>query len=152
VMEFQTIWRGLAKTRLLRELSAEQLKLFFSGVVITYLTPGQTLAERGSAEEALYVLVSGEITTFFVDRVGNNVEVRSFGPGQIVGESSLFERKQWPASYKAKTKTTLLKLTPPGLQVCLTGNPDPRGFLDVLRREQCDRDVVAAVAKLEGHA
>jgi hypothetical protein len=152
VMEFQTIWRSLTKTRLLRELSGDQLKLFFNGVVPAYLNPGQTLVERGNTEEALYVLVNGEVTAFFVDRVGNNVDVRSFAGGQIVGESSLFERKPWPASYKAKSKTGLLKLTPAGLQVCLTGNPDPRGFLDVLRREQCDRDVSQAVAKLEGHS
>lgn len=151
VMEFQTIWRSLTKTRLLRELSAEQLKLLFQGVTGVYLNAGQTLAERGSQEEALYVVVNGEVQATFVDRVGNNVDVRSFGQGQVLGESSLFEHKPWPATYKAKSKTSLLKLSPAGLQTCLTGNPDPRGFLDVLRREQGDREVAQAVHKLEGH-
>jgi CRP-like cAMP-binding protein len=151
VMEFQTIWRSLTKTRLLRELSGDQLKLLFQGIGLVYLNTGQTLMERGAQEECLFVLVSGEINCSFVDRVGNNVDVRSFAPGQTFGEGALFERKPWPAVFKAKGKVTLLKLTPPGLQVCLTGNPDPRGFLDVLRREQSDREVAQAVAKLEGH-
>ena len=76
---------------------------------------------------------------------------RSFGPGNVVGEASLFEHKPWPADYRAKSKATLLKLTPPGLQMCLTGNPDPRGFLDILRREGNDREVAEKVHKLEGH-
>jgi hypothetical protein len=151
VMEFQSAWRGLTKTRLLRELSAEQLKLLFQGVVITYLNPGQTLVERGAKDEMLFIMVSGEVNASFVDRVGNTVDVRSFGVGQLLGEGSLLEHKPWPAVYKAKGKASLLKLTPPGLQICLTGNPDPRGFLDVLRREQGDREVAQAVAKLEGH-
>jgi hypothetical protein len=78
--------------------------------------------------------------------------VRTFGSGQIVGESSLFEHKPWPATYRSKAKSTLLRLTAAGLQVCLTGNPDPRGFLDVLRREQNDREVAQIVGRLEASA
>jgi hypothetical protein len=148
VMEFQTIWRNLTKTRLLRELSGDQLKLFFQGVVGVYLNPGQTLVERGSRDEALYVVVSGDILATVVDKAGANIEVRSFGAGQVIGEASLFEHKPWPASYKAKSKATLLRLTQPGLQICLTGNPDPRGFLDVMRREQNDREVAQLVARM----
>ncbi|HXT52397.1 MAG TPA: hypothetical protein VN811_15245, partial [Thermoanaerobaculia bacterium] len=36
VMEFQAVWRQLAKSRLLRELSSDQLKLLFQGVVLVY--------------------------------------------------------------------------------------------------------------------
>jgi hypothetical protein len=152
VMEFQTIWRSLQKTRLLRELSGDQLRLLFQGVVGVYLNAGQTLAERGSRDEAVYVVVSGEIAASVVDRLGATVDVRSFGPGQVLGEGALFEHKPWPANYRAKSKASLLKLTAAGLQMCLTGNPDPRGFLDVLRREGNDREVLAQVTKLEGHS
>jgi hypothetical protein len=148
VMEFQSIWRNLTKSRLLRELSGDQLKLFFQGVNLVYLNPGQTLAERGNKDEALYILVSGDVVASVVDGNGTNVDVRTFASGQVVGESTLFERKPWPATYKAKSKATLLKLTQPGLQVCLTGNPDPRGFLDVLRREQNDREVGQSLARM----
>jgi hypothetical protein len=148
VMEFQAIWRNLGKSRILRELNGDQLKLFFQGVTAVYLNPGQTLVERGSNEEALYLIVSGELNASVVDNAGANVDLRSFASGQVIGESTLFERKPWPASYKSKSKATLLKLTQPGLQICLTGNPDPRGFLDVLRREQNDREVGQAIARL----
>jgi len=149
VMEFQAIWRQMAKSKLLRDLSAEQLKLLFQGVVVVYVDPGQTVADRGSRDEALFVVVGGEVLATIVDRAGTNIDVRAFGPGQIVGEGSLFEHRAWPATYKARTKVTLLKLTQPGLEICLKGNPDPRGFLDVLRRDQLDREVAAAVGRLE---
>ncbi len=152
VMEFQTIWRQLAKSKLLRDLSSDQLRLLFQGVVGIYLEAGHTLVERASREEALYVVVGGEVVATIVDRGGATIEMRSFGPGNIFGEGSLFEHRAWPATYKAKTRATVLKLAAAGLEVCLKGNPDPRGFLDVLRREQSDRDVAQNVARLESHA
>jgi CRP-like cAMP-binding protein len=152
VVEFQSIWRQLMKSRLLRDLSGDQLKLVFQGVGLVYLEPGQTVMDRGSRDEALFVVVSGEVVTSILDSAGNTIDVRSFAPGQIFGEASLFEHRAWPASYRAKAKVTLLKLTAAGLQVCLTGNPDPRGFLEVMRREMADRDVAASVARLETRA
>lgn len=149
VMEFQAVWRQLAKSKLLRDLSAEQLKLLFQGVIVVYCDPGQTVADRGSREEALYIIVGGEVLASIVDRAGIAIDVRSFGAGHIIGEGSLFEHRAWPATYKAKTKVTMLKLTQAGLELCLKGNPDPRGFLDVLRRDQLDRDVSQSVARLE---
>jgi hypothetical protein len=152
VMEFQTIWRQMLKSRILRELSGDQLKLLFQGVTVSYFNPGQTVVDRGSRDEMLYIVASGEIVASSVDRDGATTELRAFGSGQILGEGSLFEHKPWPATYKAKSKATLLKLTQPGLQICLTGNPDPRGFLDVLRREQNDREIGQLVARLEVRA
>jgi len=149
VMEFQAVWRQLAKSKLLRDLSAEQLKLLFQGVAVTFLEPGQTLMDRGSRDEALFVVVSGEIIASILDDKGSPIDLRTFGAGQILGEASLFEHRAWPASYKARNKVTLLKLTSGGLEVCLKGNPDPRGFLDVLRRDQADRDVAQSVARME---
>lgn len=149
VMEFQTFWRSLAKSKLLRDLSSDQLRLLFQGVIGTYLEPGQTVMDRGSREEALFIVVAGEFVASIVDQAGNPIDVRSFGPGQIFGEGSIFEHRAWPATYRSKAKGSLLKLTPAGLQLCLKGNPDPRGFLDILRRDQTDRDVMHSVAKLE---
>jgi len=149
VMEFQAIWRQLTKSKILRDLTSDQLKLLFQGVVGTYLEGGQTVMDRGSREEALFIVVAGEIVASILDASGNNVEIRSFGPGHIIGEGSLFEHRAWPASYRTRAKATLLKMTSAGLEMCLKGNPDPRGFLEVLRREQLDREVTQMVARLE---
>jgi len=149
VMEFQNVWRQLSKSRILRELSAEQLMLLFDGVTVVYFNPGQTVMERGSRDEVLFIVSAGDVAAIHIDGRGETTELRVFASGNVIGEGSLFEHRPWPATFKAKSKATLLRLTPHGLQVCLTGNPDPRGFLDVLRREQNDREMATVVGRLE---
>jgi tetratricopeptide (TPR) repeat protein len=149
VLEFQGVWRKLQKSRLLRELAAEQLRLLFQGIEVRHLFRDQVLVERGAQQQALYVIAGGELLAQVDGPEGDSLAVRTFGSGQIIGEAALFERHPWPARYQATTKTTLIELTADGLQVCLTGNPDPRGFLEVLRRDHADREVAQAVARLE---
>ncbi len=43
-----------------------------------------------------------------------------------------------------------LKLTRAGLEQALTGNPDPRGFLETLREQHNDREVATSVRRLRG--
>jgi CRP-like cAMP-binding protein len=74
--------------------------------------------------------------------------VRSFGAGDVLGEGALLERGAWPADYRAAEPLTVLKLTREGLERCLVGNPDPRGFLETLREQHNDRDVAALVRRL----
>jgi len=149
VMEFQNVWRSLSKGRILRELSAEQLKLLFQGVTVVYFNPGQTVIERGSRDEVLFVVCIGDVAAIHTDGKGDTTELRVFASSNVIGEGALFEHQPWPATFKAKSKATLLRLTPHGLQICLTGNPDPRGFLDLMRREQNDREMATVVARLE---
>jgi len=149
VMEFQNVWRQLIKSRILRELSADQLKLLFQGVTVVYFTPGQTVMEKGPGAELLFIVAAGDVAAMHTDAGGETTELRVFTSGSVIGEGALLEHKPWPATYKAKSKATLLRLTPQGLQICLTGNPDPRGFLDVLRREQNDREMAVVVQRLE---
>ena len=49
---------------------------------------------------------------------------------------TLLERAPWPADYRTAEPVILLKLTRVGLESCLAGNPDPRGFLETLH--PCD--------------
>jgi tetratricopeptide (TPR) repeat protein len=149
VLEFQGIWRGLQKTRLPRELSGEQLKLLFQGVEVVELERDEALARRGEEKEVLYLLTGGEVKAQIDKDGGGQHEIRTFGPGQVLGEDALFGHRPWPADYRASTRTTLLELTTTGLEICLKGNPDPRGFLDALRRDHTDRAVAEAVARLE---
>ena len=79
---------------------------------------------------------------------GQAVTVRSFTSGDIIGEAALLERGTWPADYRAAEPVTALKLTREGLERCLVGNPDPRGFLETLREQHNDRDVAATVRRL----
>ena len=75
--------------------------------------------------------------------------VRSFASGDLLGEAVLLERgKPGPPATATAEPVTALKLTREGLEKCLVGNADPRGFLETLREQHNDRDVAATVRRL----
>ncbi|HVS03789.1 MAG TPA: cyclic nucleotide-binding domain-containing protein, partial [Thermoanaerobaculia bacterium] len=97
----------------------------------------------------LYVISTGELVASVIAPTGDQTDLRTFGTGQVIGDSALLEHRPWPADFRARTRSIVLKLDPQGLEVCLTGNPDPRGFLEVLRREHNDQAVLHMVASME---
>ena len=149
VMEFQTFWRALSKTELVQRFDVEQLKLFFKAVDPVYLESQRTLVERGESKEALFFVCGGELRAEIQKADGTSIEMRTFGPGDIVGEAALFGKKPWPATFITRGKTILLRLDADGVQQCLVGNPDPRGFLDTLRRQKNDQEVEESVRRFE---
>jgi hypothetical protein len=81
---------------------------------------------------------------------GRGILVRSFTTGDLLGEAAFLERSAWPASYRVSEPLVALKLSRAGLEQALTGNPDPRGFLETLREQHNDRDVASSVRRLRG--
>jgi hypothetical protein len=150
LVEFQIIFRALSDSPLVKKLDADQLRLFFQHCDIEYFSPGDVLARRGGREERLMVVGVGQIEARIEDRDGSSIQVRTLGPGQILGEGTLLEHRAWPAEYVVTEKTTVVVLEPDSLQACLVGNPDPRGFLDLLRSRGNDREVARLVQKIEG--
>ena len=150
VMEFGTVWNGLAKTRFGRDLDRHQLRLLFSAVRVEYKDRGTELISRGASLERLYIIAVGEVQAQIPKAGEGAIDIRSFGSGQVIGEQALFKHTAWPASYIIRSKrAVVLSLDQKALEVCLTGNPDPRGFLNHLRSENNDREVGQAVTRLE---
>ena len=149
VIEFQSLWMAISKTELVRRFDSVQLKLFFQAADSVYLDSQRTLVTRDAEAQNLYIVCGGELRAEVEKADGSKVEMHSFGVGDIIGESALFEKKPWPATYVSRGKTILLRLDADGMQKCLVGNPDPRGFLDTLRRQGKDQEVAKAVAQFE---
>jgi CRP-like cAMP-binding protein len=74
--------------------------------------------------------------------------LRAFGAGDVHNESGLFERRPSPADITVRERGALLRLDRSGLEACLTGNPDPRHFLSLLRDQAVDRDLATMLGKL----
>jgi tetratricopeptide (TPR) repeat protein len=146
-LEVQRLWRHLAPLALVRKLPGESLKRLFAAMALVHLEPGHALAGEGSGEAFLLLIVQGvvEVSARVAGRV---MPVRSLGSGDLVGEGVLLERGAWPADYRVTEPVAALKLTREGLEKCLVGNPDPRGFLETLREQHNDRDVAALVRRL----
>lgn len=161
-MEVQRWWHHLARGPLIQGMMEDQVQRLFASLVLTRWETGSLVAERGSQGEELYIVLRGTLEAR-LERGGGTSgdgaegeggetsaqELRTFGPGDILGESVLFERRPWPATYVATENSTLLTLTRLGLEKALMGNPDPRSLLEALRKQGHDQAVVGIVGKLK---
>jgi hypothetical protein len=148
-VELKKLWHNLAASSLVQHLSGEQLKRLFSTMQLVRLEEKTILAEEGSREAFLFLIVIGTIDCFVRDD-GKEMVIRSFTSGDIIGEAALLERGVWPGFYRAAEPVTALRLTREGLEQALVGNSDPRGFLEVLREQHTDRDVAATLRRIRG--
>jgi CRP-like cAMP-binding protein len=152
-LELQRLWHNLANSTVVQHLPGEQLKRLFSSMQLVHFEAKEVVAEEGSREAFLLLLVRGVVETY-VPNVpgGREMTLRSFTSGDIVGESALLERGAWPAFYRANEPTTALRLTREGFEQALVGNTDPRGLIEVLREQHNDRDVAATLRRLRASA
>lgn len=148
-VELKKLWHNLAMSSLVQHLSGDMLKRLFSTMQLVRLEEKATIAEEGSREAFLFLIVIGTIDCFVRDD-GKEMVVRSFTSGDIIGEAALLERGVWPGFYRAAEPVTALRLTREGLEQALVGNSDPRGFLEVLREQHNDRDVAATLRRIRG--
>jgi CRP-like cAMP-binding protein len=116
---------------------------------LIHLKEGEAIAEEGSPDPFLLLLVNGVVEAFTRDG-GREMVLRTFTSGDLVGEMALLERGAWPVSYRVAEALTALRLDRQGLEQTLVGNPDPRRFLEILREQHNDRDVATTVHRLRG--
>jgi tetratricopeptide (TPR) repeat protein len=146
-LELKRLWHHLAGSTVVQHLPGEALNRLLSAMELLHFEPDQVIATEGSQEAFLLLIVLGVVETSV--RSGDQVvALRSFSSGAVVGEAALLERGSWPALYRTAEPVTALKLTREGLESCLVGNADPRGFLETLREQHNDREVAAMARRL----
>ena len=141
-------WHKVAPSQLVRGLPPESLKRLFSVMELINLKPGERIAEPGSSDGRLLFLLDGVVRARVPGQEGEGATIRDFGPGDVIGESVLLERRPWPAEYTVAEAGKALALSREGLEKTLVGNPDPRGFLTTLRAQHHDREVAASLARM----
>lgn len=147
-VELQGLWPKLVRSPVVERLSSDQLQSFFRHLRVARLEEGQDLAREGQAGDRLYVIASGKVVAKAAAPGHAAVELLTFGPGDVLGDKVLFERQPWPAHYEAVEKSTLFVLDRPSIEAMMTGDPDPRGFLQAFRFQEKDGDVKKSVEKL----
>ena len=133
-IELEQIWDRLAETDLVDKIPAEQIVKLLGEVKIHRVAIGQTLAGEGEEKPVLYVISGGDVEAV-VERGGNELALRSFASGDIIGERALFRHEPWPATFRVTRPSSVLELSREGLERLLVGNPDPKGLLDALRSQ-----------------
>lgn len=147
-LEFERIWGELSKTSLVDEISSQDFVRLFESVRVRRLARGKVVAESGSDHQAAFIIVAGAIEARAPDKAGHLISLRSFGPGEIIGESTLFQHRAWPAEYRTDDFTDVLELNRSGLEHLIEGQADPKRLLDVLRSQGNDQKVARAIDHL----
>lgn len=146
VLELQQIWDKLADTAFVRGVAPEQIRKLMAGTDLVIFPAEAPLVEEGSGEHVLFVVGSGSVEARASTSQGSS-SLGDFGAGDVFGEAALFEQAPWRYSLVATSRTQALKLDREGFESCLAGNPDPRGFLAVLRRQGNDKLLVERAVK-----
>jgi hypothetical protein len=146
-VELKKLWHNLATSSVVQQLPGEQIKRLFSSMQLLRFDTGAVIAEEAEREPFLLLIVIGLVEAVTAES-GREMTLRSFTSGDIIGEAALLERGAWPARYRVGEAATALKLNRDGLEQALVGNPDPRGFLEVLRGQHNDRDLAASLRRL----
>lgn len=147
-IELEQLWDRLAKTKFVREeLPSDQVKYLFARLRVRRVRVDEVLADRGQPGEALYLICGGEVEAR-TDSATGPVTLRTFGAGDILGDSVLFEHLNWPVKLTVTSTGSLLVLDRKGLEGALQGNPDPRGLVAVLRSQRNDLELTEALEKL----
>jgi CRP-like cAMP-binding protein len=69
---------------------------------------GQKLFEQGTMGDSMYIILSGRIRIYIEDAEKNQLVLRHYGPGEIVGEFSILDQQPRSASGNAAESLTTL--------------------------------------------
>lgn len=144
----ERLWHHVVASPLARNLRPEILRRLVSAMELQSFPPDSPVAAAGSDDDRLLFLLDGVVRAYVPGRGDDGGVVRDFGPGDVIGESVLLERRPWPADYRTETGAKALALRRAGLEKTLVGNPDPRGFLTALRMQHNDRGVARTLHEL----
>jgi len=146
-IELEALWRRMAESDFVQNMAKGQLEALMDAMELWPVAAGELVAREGENDHALYLIASGLVQAR-LDPDHRDLLLRNFGPGQIIGESVLFERRPWPASYKAAHNCTLLRLDVGGLQRALNRTKSRRQLIMALSSQRNDQQVAALASSV----
>ncbi len=105
---------------------------------------------QGDFGGAMYAIIEGVVSVTFTDSGGRQQTVAKLGPGEVVGEMSLFTGDRRTATVAAETNVDALEIGKPALERVFARSPDLLDkFASVLASRQAELRAVAGHD--EGH-
>jgi len=112
----------LRRVPLFAELSEEDLADVASGGEPLELATGDVVATEGEPGDALFVILSGELQVVKRSRT-TDVPIAVVGPGEIVGEMSIFEAQPRNASVRAVEAARVIRIEREAILTILRTRP-----------------------------
>jgi CRP/FNR family transcriptional regulator, cyclic AMP receptor protein len=117
------IFEGLSTSRLAVELNDDERRTLARAMSLRDLKHGEVLVHEGSADDHLYVVVSGVLGVVKGVATENEVTLNAVRPGAVVGELSFLDGSTRYASLVALSDTRVLGLTRDALEGLLDSQP-----------------------------
>jgi len=114
---------ALKQVPLFSTLTLEQLASIDRLMVTRHYARGESVFRRGDVGAELYVVVDGEIRVH-LDHGGREVTLARHGPGNVVGEMSVFDEEPRSASAQATGDTTVRVLRRDRLHTIVHEHPE----------------------------
>ena len=146
-IELEALWRRMQDSDFVNNLGTGQLEVLMEAMELYQLPAGEILVREGEHDPAIFLIASGLLQAR-LDPDRRDLLLRNFGPGQIIGESVLFERRAWPASYRAAHNCQLLRLDVGGLQRALNKTKSRRQLIMALSSQHNDQQVAALASSV----
>jgi CRP/FNR family transcriptional regulator, cyclic AMP receptor protein len=117
------IFEGLSTSKLAVELNDDERRTLARAMSLRDLKHGEVLVREGSADDHLYVVVSGVLGVVKGVGAENEVTLNAIRPGAVVGELSFLDGSTRYASLVALSDTRVLGLTRDALEGLLDSQP-----------------------------
>jgi len=131
--------RGLTRSPLFADFSAQQLVALIATLELVTAQPGDIIVSEGEPGGSLFVLAAGRVRVWARDGSGRNRLVRTLEEGEFFGEVSLVTGRPRTATVVAATPCELLELHGANLQTLGAQHPQ----IPLIIREFCDRRVAS---------
>jgi CRP-like cAMP-binding protein len=122
-MTAAAILAGLSTSKLAVELNDEERRILAGAMTLRDLKQGEVLVPEGSADDHLYVVVSGVLGVVKGAGMEEEITLNAIRPGNMVGELSFLDGASRYASLVALGDTQVLGLSRADLEGLLETNP-----------------------------
>ena len=112
-----------ADINLLAGLSDEEYAQVVAASQVRSYAVGQSVFQQGEKHEGIFILLSGEVRTFYVGPTGREITLAYWAPGNFVGGPELFGRGLHVWSGQATQPTQVLQLRGPDLRSLMLNIP-----------------------------
>ena len=117
------ILEGLGKSRLAVELNDDERRVLADAMTSRDLKHGEILVQEGSADDHLYVVVSGVLGVVKGAGLEEEVTLNAIRPGDVVGELSFLDGTPRYAALRAVGKTEIFSLDRADLESLVEKHP-----------------------------
>ena len=114
----------LKKTFLFNGLPDDVLGTLSNSIIHHQLPKDKTLFRKGDAGDSLFMIGEGWVKIVTDDALGSQLTLNQCGPGEAIGEMSLFDQAPRSAGVVALSDVTLLELKRDALLKILDQRPD----------------------------